>query len=212
MMHALLVGRDRASAVRAGVRIEMFTVAWMAVEAALAIGAGILAHSVLLTAFGLDSVIELISGSVLLWRLTVEAREGETARVDRIEIKATRLSAVLLLLLCVYVSVTSVIGLVLGVKPAGSVVGTAVSATAIVVMPLLAWAKRGVNRRVESAALTADIAETLTCAYLAGATLSGVLLNTLFHLWWAEYLAAFLLLFWLVRETREALEATIETP
>jgi hypothetical protein len=98
-MHALLVGRDRASAVRAGVRIEMFTVAWMAVEAALAIGAGVLARSVLLTAFGLDSVIELIGGSVLLWRLTVEAREGETARVDRIEIKATRLSAVLLLLL-----------------------------------------------------------------------------------------------------------------
>jgi divalent metal cation (Fe/Co/Zn/Cd) transporter len=207
-----LVGRDRASAVRAGVRIEMITVAWMAVEAALAIGAGVLARSVLLTAFGLDSVIELISGAVLLWRLTIEAHEGETERVERIEIKATGLSAVLLILLCLYVAASSVLGLVLGVKPAGSVVGIAVSGAAIVIMPLLVWAKRSVNRRIDSSALTADIAETLTCAYLAGATLAGVLLNTLFHIWWAEYLAAFVLLFWLVRETREALEATIKSP
>ena len=202
-----LVGRNRASAVRAGVRIEMFTVAWMAAEAALAIGAGVLARSVLLTAFGLDSVIELISGAVLLWRLTIEAHEGETERVERIEIKATKLSAVLLVLLCLYVAVSSVLGLVLRIKPAGSVVGTAVAAAAIVIMPLLAWAKRSVNSRIDSSALTADIAETLTCAYLAGATLAGVLLNTLFHLWWAEYVAVIVLLFWLIRETREALQA-----
>jgi divalent metal cation (Fe/Co/Zn/Cd) transporter len=206
MMRAL-VGRDRASAVRAGVRIEMFTVAWMGVEAALAIGAGVLARSVLLTAFGLDSVIELISGGVLLWRLSIEAHEGETTRVDGIEIRATEVSAVLLVLLCLYVAVSSVLGLVLGVRPEGSVLGLAVSAAAIVIMPLLAWAKRRVNTRIESSALTADITETLTCAYLAGATLVGVLLNTLFHLWWAEYLAVILVLFWLIRETREALQA-----
>ena len=149
MMQAL-VGSDRASAVRAGVRIEMFTVAWMGVEAALAIGAGVLARSVLLTAFGLDSVIELISGVVLLWRLSIEAHEGETERVERIEIRATDLSAVLLVLLCLYVAVSSVVGLVLGVRPAGSVLGLAVSAAAIVIMPLLAWAKRKVNTRIES--------------------------------------------------------------
>lgn len=206
MMQAL-VGSDRASAVRAGVRIEMFTVAWMGVEAALAIGAGVLARSVLLTAFGLDSVIELISGVVLLWRLSIEAHEGETERVERIEIRATDLSAVLLVLLCLYVAVSSVVGLVLGVRPAGSVLGLAVSAAAIVIMPLLAWAKRKVNTRIDSSALEADITETLTCAYLAGATLVGVLLNILFHLWWAEYVAVIVLLFWLIRETREALQA-----
>src|ERR1700680_5090580 len=101
-MTADLVGGERASAVRAGVRIEFLTVAWMFVEAALAIGAGVLARSVLLTAFGFDSGVELISGGVLLWRLTVEAHEGETARVDRIEVRVPHLSAPPLCWVCGY--------------------------------------------------------------------------------------------------------------
>ena len=80
----------RAAQVRAGVRIEIFTVIWMVVEAAVSIGAGILASSALLTAFGLDSVIELVSGAILLWRLLVEARGEEAEHIERAERRCVR--------------------------------------------------------------------------------------------------------------------------
>ncbi len=197
----------RTDAVRRGVRLETFTVAWMTVEAALAIGAGVAARSVLLTAFGADSLIELLSGAVLLWRLRVESAGGSGARVIAVERRATWISAVLLLLLCAYVVLTSVAEFVLGVQPGRSWLGVAVAATAVVVMPWLAARKRTANKKIQSAALRADIAESVTCAYLAGVTLIGAAINAITGLWWVEYLAAFLLLRWLVPEAREALEA-----
>jgi divalent metal cation (Fe/Co/Zn/Cd) transporter len=89
-------------------------------------------------------------------------------------------------------------------------VGIAVAAVALVVMPLLGWRKRLVNAVIRSPALSADIAETVTCAYLAAITLAGVALNALTGLWWLEYIAALGLLFWLVRETQQALQAARE--
>ena len=105
----------RSSAIRRGVRLEGFTVAWMAAEALLAIGAGIAARSVLLTAFGADSLVELLSGATLLWRLRVEAAGGDEAGVDAVERRAEWISAALLILLCAYVALTSIAGLVLRV-------------------------------------------------------------------------------------------------
>ena len=196
--------RFRAVAVREGVRLETITVVWMAVEAALAIGAGVAARSVLLTAFGADSVIELISGAVLLWRLKADGGDSAVPSVER---AATAISAALLVLLCAYVALTSVAGLALGIVPQPSAVGVAVAAVALVAMPLLAWRKRAVNEVLRSAALRADIAESTTCAYLAAVTLAGVAVNGLTGFWWAEYLGAILLLRWLVPEAREAFEA-----
>ena len=197
----------RTSAIRRGVRLEAFTVLWMAVEAVLAIGAGIAARSVLLTAFGADSLIELLSGATLLWRLRVEAAGGNDARVDAVEKRAVWISAVLLILLCAYVALTSVAGFVLRIEPERSWLGVAVSAAAVVVMPWLAARKRAANRTIQSAALRADIAESATCAYLAGITLIGAAVNALTGLWWVEYLAAVVLLRWLIPEAREAAEA-----
>jgi divalent metal cation (Fe/Co/Zn/Cd) transporter len=197
----------RAAAVRHGVRLEIITVVWMAFEAVLAIGAGIAARSVLLTAFGFDSVIELLSGVTLLWWLSAEARGSATAHVEGMERRATQISAVLLVLLCGYLVFTVVAGLVLQLHPDRSVVGVAVSGAAVVVMPLLAWRKRRVNATLGSAALRADIAETLTCAYMAAATLAGTALNLIVGWWWAEYVAALVLLVFVVIETREAVEA-----
>src|SRR6202030_4266649 len=168
----------RASAIRRGVRLEWFTVLWMAAEAVLAIGAGIVARSVLLTAFGADSLIELLSGGTLLWRLQIEAVGGDEARVDRVEKRAEWISAALLMLLCAYV-----------------------------VMPWLAARKRAANQTILSPALRADIAESITCAYLAGVTLAGTAIDALTGLWWVEYIAALLLLWWLVPEARAALAA-----
>ena len=161
----------------------------------------------LLTAFGADSLIELLSGVTLLWRLRTEAAAGDLERLEVVEQRAVRVSAVLLVVLCIYVLVSAAAGLILRVEPQGSWLGIVVSAAAVVIMPILAWRKRLANRAIDSSALRADIAETVTCAYLAGTTLLGVLVNALTGLWWIEYVAAFVLLFWLVREAREALEA-----
>ncbi len=198
------------AAMRTGVRLEVFTIVWMAAEAVLAIGAGIAARSVLLTAFGFDSVIELLSGVTLLWWLSAEARGSGTAHIEGMERRATQISAALLVLLCVYLVLTGVGGLVLRLHPEGSLLGVAVSAAAVVVMPLLAWRKRRVNLTIDSPALRADIAETLTCAYMAAATLAGTALNLLAGWWWAEYVAALALLIFIVMETREAIEAARE--
>jgi len=203
----LIEASKRQEAVRVGVRLEVVTVVWMALEAVLAIGAGVVARSVLLTAFGFDSVIELISGGVLLWRLSSEARGAGSERMESVERRAIRISAVLLVLLCAYVVFVGLAGLVARVRPEGSVLGVAVAATAVVFMPLLAWRKRRANLVIGSPALRADIAETITCAYLAGATLVGVGLNLVAGWWWAEYVAALVLLVFIAMETKEAIES-----
>jgi divalent metal cation (Fe/Co/Zn/Cd) transporter len=197
----------RGIAIERGIRLEILTIAWMAVEALLAIGAGIAARSVLLTAFGFDSVIELLSGIVLWRRLNFEAKGRSQDGIERMERTAARISGVLLILLCAYIVATSLGGLLIGLKPEGSILGIAVSAAALVVMPLLALAKRRANREIGSASLRADIAETITCAYLAAITLIGIALSSLLGFWWLQYIAAVALLIWLVPETREALEA-----
>jgi divalent metal cation (Fe/Co/Zn/Cd) transporter len=197
----------RASALRSGARLELITVVWMAVEAVLAIGAGIAARSVLLTAFGFDSVIELLSGAILLWRLYFEARGSSASHIEGVERRATVISAVLLALLCAYLVFVGLGGISLQLHPGGSVLGVAVSSVAVIAMPLLAWRKRGVNLVIGSPALRADIAETVTCAYMAAATLAGSALNLAFGWWWAEYAAALVLLVFVVTETREAIEA-----
>jgi divalent metal cation (Fe/Co/Zn/Cd) transporter len=197
----------RHVALREGIRLEIFTAVWMAIEAAVAVSAGIVARSPLLTAFGLDSAIELISGATLLWRLSAEAGSSDLERVERSEHRAIRVSAVLLILLFVYLAGTSVLGLVTRLQPDGSWAGVGISAAAILVMPVLAWRKRVVNRTIQSAALRADIAESITCVSMAGATLVGVTLSTVLGWWWTQYVAALFLLVFIARESWEALEA-----
>ena len=184
----------------------------MAAEAVLAIGAGIAARSVLLTAFGFDSVIELVSGGALLWRLSSEARGATSKRMENVERRATGISAVLLVLLCAYVVFVGVAGLVARLRPEGSALGVGVAVAAVVVMPLLAWRKRRANLVIGSPALRADIAETITCAYLAAATLAGAGLNLIAGWWWAEYVAALVLLVFIAMETKEAIESAFTSP
>ncbi len=196
----------RADLVRTGVRVEIFTVLWMVVEAVVSLGAGILAHSALLTAFGIDSVVELVSGAILLWRLSVEARGEDTEQIERAEQRAAWVVAVSLALLCLYVLATAVYGLLSRSHPDSSLAGIAVSLAALLVMPGLGITKRRLATRLDSAALRGDAASSFTCGYMAGAVLLGVGLNVLFGWWWAEDVASLLFLFWLVGETREALE------
>ncbi len=196
----------RGADVRAGVQIEIITVVWMIIEAVIAIGAGIIARSVLLTAFGLDSVIELVTGGALLWRLTTEARNGSLERVERAENKAAWITGIGLVLLCVYIVATAVLSFISGSKTEGSLVGIALAVVALFIMPWLVWRKRDIAERIHSSALRGDAACSLTCAYMAGALLVGVALTTLFGWWWVDGVAALALLYWIVPEAREALE------
>jgi len=102
---------SRLAALQSGIRVEALTVIWMTLEGVVAIAAGVAAGSGLLVAFGADSVIELISGGVLLWRLAAETRQTDLTQIEAVERRATRISAVLLALLCVYVVAAAVIGL-----------------------------------------------------------------------------------------------------
>jgi divalent metal cation (Fe/Co/Zn/Cd) transporter len=197
----------RDSQVRAGLRVEVVTVAWMVVEAAVAIGAGVLARSVLLTAFGIDSIIELVSASILLWRLRAEATGMALERVERAENRAAWVTGISLALLCAYVVAMAVLAIVARTKPETSLVGIGLAIVAVIGMPMLARTKRRIAAQIGSAALRGDAACSITCAYMAGTLLVGLLLNALFGWWWADSLAALALVFWLGQEAREALVA-----
>ena len=196
----------RASQVRAGARIEVVTVAWMAVEAVVAIGVGVLARSILLTAFGLDSVRELVTGGVLLWRLATATHGGSLERVERAEVRVVWVTGVGLTLLCIYMVATSALSLLAGNHAESSLVGIGLAVAAVFGMPLLARRKRALAARIGSAALRGDAACSITCAYMAGTLLVGLALNVAFGWWWADSLAALALLYWLVPEAREALD------
>lgn len=196
----------RPAGVRAGVRVEVVTVAWMLVEAAIALTAGILAGSVLLTAFGIDSILELVSGGALLWRLVTESRGGSVERVERAENRAAWIAGIGLALLCVYIVATAGLSLWSRTRPEGSAAGIGLAVAAVILMPVLVVKKRQIAAAIGSAALRADAACSLTCAYVAATLLVGLVLNTVFGWWWADPVAALALLYWIVPEAREALE------
>ena len=196
----------RAAEIGQGIRIEVISILWMVIEMAISIGAGIAAGSILLTAFGIDSLIELISGSILLWRLRVESLGGDVDRVEQTEQRAEWIVAITLALLCVYVFVSAIYGLIVHSKPESTILGIGISAAAVLIMPYLAIIKRRVSDRIHSEALAGDAVESITCAYMAGTVLVGLVLNTVFGWWWAEHITALLFLLWLARETWEAFE------
>ena len=133
---------DRVPALERGVMVEWLSVAWMVLEAVVAVATGVLAHSVALVAYGADSVIELIGGAAVLSRLYVEARGGEAARVERAERAASWVVGVALLALAVYVVAASIVSLVTMSKPETSVRGIAIAAASSIFMPIAASAKK----------------------------------------------------------------------
>src|SRR5258708_2798977 len=156
---------SRSTDISLGIRLEVLTIAWMLVEMAVSLAAGIAAGSILLIAFGIDSLVELLSGGILLWRLRVESRGADIERVERTEQRAAWLVAISLGFLCGYVLFSGIYGLLSHSTPESSPVGIGVSAAAILIMPYLAVSKRRVSRRINSEALAGDATNSLTCAY-----------------------------------------------
>ena len=186
-----------------GIRLEYLTVGWNVLEGAIAIVAGSIAGSVALVGFGLDSAIESSSGAVLLWRLHAE-RNGEN--IERLEKTALKLVGIGFLLLAAYVAFDSISTLLLREATRRSVVGIALSLASLLVMPLLARAKRRTASDLNSAALHADSRQTSICAYLSAILLGGLLLNAVAGWWWADPVAALVMVPIIAQEGREALK------
>ena len=186
-------------AVARGRRLEYVTLAWNSLEAVAAIVSGLMAGSIALVGFGLDSVIECFSGGVLLWRL----RAGEEG--ERREQQALRLVGVSFLALALYVGYEAVTSLMRHEAPEKSWFGVAVAIASLIAMPLLARAKRRVAAQLNSGALHADSRQTDICAYLSGILLGGLLLNALLRWWWADPLAGLIMVPLVAREGVEAL-------
>jgi divalent metal cation (Fe/Co/Zn/Cd) transporter len=191
----------RAASVRRGRLLEYLTIGWNSLEALVSIAAGLLAGSIALVGFGLDSLIEVSSGAALLWRLHMDAPE----RRERAEQIALKLVGVSFLLLAAYVAFDSVKSLVKREAPETSYVGIAIAALSLVVMPLLARAKRRVAAEISSRALHADSRQTDICTYLSAILLAGLALNALFGWWWADPAAALVMIPIIVKEGVEAL-------
>jgi divalent metal cation (Fe/Co/Zn/Cd) transporter len=192
--------------VRKGLWLERVTIAWNLAEGAASIVAGVLAGSVALVGFGADSAIEVIAAVALLRRLGVEATGGDHADAGRHERRALWLVGITFFLLSGYIVIRSGWTLWFHLAPEKSVAGMVVTLLALVAMPLLARSKTQVGKAIGSRALVADAKETLACAWLAAITLAGLLINALFGWWWADPVAALLLVPFLVREGREAVE------
>ncbi len=197
----------RASDLRAGVEVEWVTIGWMVLEAAVSLSAGIMAGSIALVAFGLESVIELVSAGVLLRRLGLERDHPDIdpKRVERAERTAARVVGWSLVVLAVYVTIQSGYDLWTRAAPNASPLGMALAAGAIVVMPALVRMKRRIAASIDSAALKADAMCGVVCAYMAGTLLVGLGLRAAFGWWWADPVAALGLVYFIAREGYEAL-------
>jgi cation diffusion facilitator family transporter len=196
---------DRVASLRRGIALEGVTVGYNTVEGLIAIAAGLAAGSVALTGFGADSVIEVLSGVVLWWRLRAEL--WSAAIGHQVEARAARWAGALLLGLGVYIVIESGRRLVTHDRPRESLLGIALMVLSLIVMPLLARAKLRVAQALDSPALRADAHETIVCAWLSLTTLIGLVLNAAFGWWWADPLAALAMLPLIVREGVEAWRA-----
>jgi divalent metal cation (Fe/Co/Zn/Cd) transporter len=179
---------DREPLVRRGRLLAWFTIAWNTVEGVAGIAAGLVAGSIALVGFGVDSYVEVFAGSVILWRLSKERHGDEVSAAA--ERRAVRLIAVTFLLLAAGVGVESVRRLASGEHPDESVFGIGLAIVSLIVMPLLARAKRRVGEQLSSRAVTADATETVLCVWLSAILLVGLGANALFGWWWADPLAA----------------------
>jgi divalent metal cation (Fe/Co/Zn/Cd) transporter len=177
----------------------------MVIEAAVAVVAGVLAHSVALVAYGADSVIELVAGVAVLSRLYVEARGGDHDRVDRAERAASWVVGVALLALAAYIVVASTASLVTRSRSEPSVLGLAVATASSILMPILATTKKRIGR-VCSRALVSDGSCSMVCAYMSWILLVGVGATALFGWWWIDSIAALGFTWFVIREGLEAVK------
>jgi divalent metal cation (Fe/Co/Zn/Cd) transporter len=181
---------ERQIQAQRGKRLEYFTIAWNSVEGLIAVSAGAVAGSISLMGFGVDSFIEVTSGSALLWRMSMDA---DAHRREAVERRSLWIVGVCFLALAAYVAVEAIRDLVGQDAPAHSLPGILLACVSLVVMPLLSRAKRRIATAMQSTAMHADARQTEFCTYLSAILLGGLLLNLVWGLWWADPVAALLM-------------------
>jgi len=186
-----------------GQRLSRASLAYNALEGLVSIGVGANAGSISLLGFGVDSVIEVSSSVAALWRLRADV---DPTRRARVEVVTSRFIGLSLLALAAYILIDSGRALYLHEMPERTLLGIIIAAASVVMMPILARAKRRVGIRLQSRALTADAMQTSLCAWLSVIVLTGLGLNALLGWWWADPVAALGMVYFIVREGREAWE------
>jgi divalent metal cation (Fe/Co/Zn/Cd) transporter len=194
---------DRTALIAQAFRLEYITLAWMMIEAAVAIGSGVAANSLTLTAFGIDSLIELASAAVLVWRLTVELRHGQ-AFAEQAEITASCISGALLFALAIFVVASASWKLWTQQGAEFSLPGLVISVLAVPTMYLLSHRKLKVANALGSRALRADAVESITCGWLAFVVIAALVAQYLTGAWWVDALASLGIVWFLTWEGREA--------
>src|SRR6266480_4647557 len=201
--------RERSDNVRFALLLTYITIGWMTIEGAASLLLGWASKSLLLEAFGIDSVIELFSATILLWRLRVEAGGTATSQhVNLVEDRAARLVGYSLYALIAYVVLNSGYGLIIAKRITDtheSVWGILIGAVAKVGMPILAGYKLKVAPRLNSRALRADAVESITCGYLSIVLMIGLAATRLLDWWWLDSAAALVLIPFLIKEARAAI-------
>lgn len=196
---------------RKGLHLEYFTVGYNIIEAVVSITFGSIANSIALVGFGLDSIVESLSGLVLIWRLNQHKKISEDEE-ERIEKKAMKFVSISFFVLGLYVLFQSVKKLILIEIPDPSLPGIIIAIASIIVMPILTLQKYRVGKQINSKALVADSKETLACSFLSLALLLGLELNYLFGFWQADPLAGIIIVVFLFREGIEGWRESNETP
>jgi len=197
------IALDRQAVARRGKKLEYFTIAWNTLEGLIAVIAGALAGSISLVGFGIDSLIEVTSGSVLLWRMVVDADLESRERSEKLSL---RIVGVCFLALAAYVGYESISDLVTRKAPEHSIAGIILACVSLVVMPLLSRAKKKVATELRSSAMHADAKQTDFCVYLSAILLIGLLLNTALGWWWADPAAALIMVPLIAKEGVEAMK------
>ncbi|MEK7818154.1 MAG: cation transporter [Actinomycetota bacterium] len=206
-------GSDRTSWLRRAVWLEYFTVGWNVIEAGVAIAAGIMAGSIALIGFGLDSLIEVTAAGALLWRLRKELRLGQEISEDdhsALERRALLVVGITFFALALYILIDAGYNLITDREAEESIVGIVLAAVSLAVMPVLALLKQKTARALESSALASDAMETWICSYLSLVLLAGLVLNAAIGWSWADPVAALAMLPLIIKEGWEALEEARE--
>lgn len=194
----------RQALARRGKRLEYFTILWNSLEGLVGIAAGVFAGSISLVGFGIDSLIEVTSGATLLWRMSVDA---DIERREQNERLSLRIVGACFLALAVYMACEAASDLLRKTAPEHSAPGIVLACVSLVVMPILSRAKKKVGGGLGSAAMNADARQTDFCVYLSAILLVGLLLNAGMGWWWADPIAALLMVPVIAKEGLDGLKA-----
>jgi divalent metal cation (Fe/Co/Zn/Cd) transporter len=193
-------GADRLEGLRRGIALEYASLAYNVLESVVGLAAGVVAGSVALVGFGLDSVVESSTAAILIWRFRTETRGRSSEDAER---KAVRLVASAFYALAAYIGVRAVLDLAAQSRPEESPVGIALAVASLIVMPVLVARKRKLAAEIDSRSLQADSTQTLLCTYMSAFLLVGLVANALFGWWWADPIAGLAIAALAVREGTE---------